>query len=165
MQYAWSAPIIPKLTSKDSPLKVSLDQAEWLETVLMIGGCCGIPVNLFLVDRIGRKGSLICSSITTLLSWIAMAVAPRVEYLYVARFFAGIAGDTGFVAAPMYIAEIADHKIRGFLSSIIYLMMLTGILLVYCVAPFVPIWVPCVIGLYCNFYFTRKSLEMYVFFK
>jgi len=165
MQYAWSAPIIPKITSKDSPLKVSLDQAEWLETMLMIGGCCGIPVNLFLVDRIGRKGSLICSSITTLLSWIAMAVAPQVEYLYVARFFAGIAGDTGFVAAPMYIAEIADHKIRGFLSSIIYLMMLTGIVLVYCVAPFVPIWVPCVIGLYSNFYFTDKCLEMCVFFK
>lgn len=153
MQYGWTAPIIPKLTAKDSPLKLTLDQAEWLETILMLGGCCGIPVNLFLVDRIGRKGSLICSSITTLLSWIAMALAPRVEYLYVARFFAGIAGDTGFVAAPMYIAEIADHKIRGFLSSIIYLMMLTGIVLVYCVAPFVPIWVPCVIGLYSNFLF------------
>lgn len=146
MQYGWTAPVIPKLIADDSPLKLTLEQTEWLETILMLGGCCGIPLNLFLVDKIGRKGTLILSSATTLLAWITIAVAPSVQYVYVARFFAGISGDTGFVAAPMYIAEIADHKIRGFLSSIIYLMMLIGILTVYCVAPFVPIWVPCVIG-------------------
>ncbi|KAL1490755.1 hypothetical protein ABEB36_013400 [Hypothenemus hampei] len=150
MQYAWTAPVIPKLIAKDSPVSSTINQAEWLETILMLGGCCGIPLNLFLVDKIGRKGTLICSSVTTLLAWLAIAVAPTIEYMYVARFFAGIAGDTGFVAAPMYIAEIADHKIRGFLSSIIYLMMLSGILLVYCVAPFVPVWVLCFLGICFN---------------
>ncbi|XP_066143717.1 facilitated trehalose transporter Tret1-like isoform X1 [Euwallacea fornicatus] len=170
MQYGWTAPIIPKLMSKDSTIKMTLDQAEWLETILMLGGCCGIPINLFLVDKIGRKGSLICSSVITLLSWVAIALTPNIKYLYVARFFAGIAGDTGFVAAPMYIAEIADHKIRGFLSSIIYLMMLIGIVLVYCVAPFTPVWVPCVLGIcfnsitLCSFPFIPES-PYYLLFK
>ncbi|CAG9769807.1 unnamed protein product [Ceutorhynchus assimilis] len=146
MHYAWTAPVIPKLISKDSLLPTTEGQAEWLETILMLGGCCGIPLNLFLVDYIGRKGTLVISSMTSLISWFIIAIAPSIQYIYVARFFAGIAGDTGFVAAPMYIAEIADHKIRGFLSSIIYLMMLLGIVIVYGVAPFVPIWVPCLIG-------------------
>ncbi|XP_066143034.1 facilitated trehalose transporter Tret1-like [Euwallacea fornicatus] len=150
MQYGWTAPAIPKLLSKDSPVVVTQHQAEWLETILMLGACCGLPLTMFLVDKIGRKGSLIGSSSTTLVAWIIIALAPSVEYIYVARFFAGIAGDTAFVAAPMYIAEMADQKIRGFLSSIIYLMMLIGVLLVYCVTPFVPLWVPCVIGVCFN---------------
>ncbi|XP_030768197.1 facilitated trehalose transporter Tret1-like isoform X2 [Sitophilus oryzae] len=150
MQYGWTAPIIPRLLAPDSPIVVTEKQAEWLETILMLGACCGLPLTMYLVDKIGRKGSLIGSSTTTLIAWIIIAFAPSIEYIYVARFFAGIAGDTAFVAAPMYIAEMADQKIRGFLSSIIYIMMLTGVLLVYCVAPFVPIWVPCVIGICFN---------------
>lgn len=91
------------------------------------------------------------------MAWIIIAFATKVEYIYVARFLAGIAGDTAFVAAPMYIAEMADQKIRGFLSSIIYLMMLVGVLLVYCVTPFVPLWVPCVIGKFIIKLFKHKN--------
>lgn len=150
MQYGWTAPTVPILLSKESPLEVSELQAEWLEQILMIGACCGLPVTVYLVDKIGRKKSLIASASTTLLAWIVMATARHVEWIFAARFLSGMAGDMAFVAAPMYIAEIADQKIRGFLSSMIYVMMLTGILLLYCIAPFVPIWVPCVMGICVN---------------
>lgn len=59
MQYGWTAPAIPKLLAKDSPVPVTEHQAEWLETILMLGACCGLPLTMFLVDKIGRKGSLI----------------------------------------------------------------------------------------------------------
>ncbi|KAJ8918814.1 hypothetical protein NQ315_011098 [Exocentrus adspersus] len=150
MQYGWTAPTVPILLSAESPIEVTQHQAEWLETILMIGACCGLPVTMYLVDKIGRKKSLITSGTTTLLAWLIIAVAPSVEYIFVARFFAGMAGDMAFVAAPMYIAEMADQKIRGFLSGLVYVMMLTGILLLYCVAPFVPVWVPCAIGIFIN---------------
>lgn len=150
MQYGWTAPTVPILLSENSPIEVSEHHAEWLETILMIGACFGLPVTMYLVDKIGRKKSLITSATTTLIAWIVIALAPSVEYIFVARFFAGMAGDMAFVAAPMYIAEIADQKIRGFLSGLVYVMMLTGILLLYCVAPFVPIWVPCAMGVFIN---------------
>ncbi|KAJ8938233.1 hypothetical protein NQ314_011562 [Rhamnusium bicolor] len=150
MQYGWTAPTIPILLSEDSPIEVTKHQAEWLESILMLGACCGLPVTMYLVDKIGRKKSLITSGTTTLLAWIVIALAPSVEYIFVARFFAGMAGDMAFVAAPMYIAEMSDQKIRGFLSGLVYVMMLTGILLLYCVAPFVPLWGPCVIGVCIN---------------
>ncbi|CAG9817085.1 unnamed protein product [Phaedon cochleariae] len=150
MQYGWTAPTIPILLAEDSPLRITTSQAEWLESILMIGACCGLPLTMYLVDKIGRKKSMITSSITTLLAWTVMAFTPRIEYIYVARFCAGMAGDMAFVAAPMYIAEIADQKIRGFLSSLIYVMMLTGILLLYCIAPFVPLWTPCVMAISMN---------------
>ncbi|CAH1283190.1 unnamed protein product [Diabrotica balteata] len=150
MQYGWTSPTIPVLLSEDTPLKVTPEQAEWLESVLMIGACCGLPATMYLVDKVGRKKSLITSITVTALAWIVMATAPKIEYIYAARFCAGMAGDMAFVAAPMYIAEIADQKIRGFLASLIYIMMLTGILIVYCVGPFVPIWVPCLLGVLIN---------------
>ncbi|VEN62820.1 unnamed protein product [Callosobruchus maculatus] len=146
MQYGWTAPVNPILLSPDSPVKTTLHEAEWLETLLMIGSFSTLLITIFLVDRIGRKKSLLLSSFVTLVAWIVIAVAPSVEYLLVIRFFAGSAGNTCFVAAPMYIAEIADQKIRGFLSSIIYWMMLLGIFLIYGIAPFVPIWAHCIIG-------------------
>lgn len=58
----------------------------------------------------------------------------------------GMAGNMAFVAAPMYVAEIADQKIRGFLSSIIYLMLLFGCLIVYVVGPYFPYYASSIIG-------------------
>ncbi|CAG9817079.1 unnamed protein product [Phaedon cochleariae] len=124
MQYGWTAPVIPILLGPDSPVKTSKNQAEWLELLLMIGSFSGLTLTMYLVDKIGRKRSILLSSFVTLIVWIVIAVAPRIEYIFVARLFAGAAGNMAFVATPMYIAEIADQKIRGFLSSIIYLMML-----------------------------------------
>lgn len=146
MQYGWTAPVIPILLGPDSPVAATEYQTEWLETLLMLGSFSGLSLTIFFVDRIGRKKSLLLSSFVTLVVWIVTAVAPRIEYIFAARAFAGAAGNMAFVAAPMYIAEIADHKIRGFLSSLIYLMMLVGVILIYSIAPYVPIYAHCILG-------------------
>ncbi|CAH1102751.1 unnamed protein product [Psylliodes chrysocephalus] len=146
MQYGWSAPVLPILLAPDSPIKVTKFEGEWLENCVMVGAFCGLWMTMYLVDKIGRKRSILLASFASLIIWVVMAVSPRVEYLLVARALSGAVGNTAFVATPMYIAEIADQRIRGFLSSLIYLMMLFGILLIYAVAPFVPFYVHCVIG-------------------
>lgn len=147
MHYGWSAPFIPVLQSDSSPVKVTNSDIEWLELLLMSGALLGLPFTLLTVDRIGRKNCLLMASATNLLAWILIALANRIEYLYVARFISGFASDVAFVASPMYIAEIADRKIRGFLSGLIYIMMLIGILTVYSIGPFVPIYVTCLVGI------------------
>ncbi|KAJ8918807.1 hypothetical protein NQ315_011091 [Exocentrus adspersus] len=146
MSYAWTAPTIPYLISEESHIKTTKYEAQWLETILMIGSFCGLPLTIYLVDKIGRKNSLLLASFVQAVSWIATALAATMTGLLVARFFSGMASDMAFVAAPMYIAEMADQKIRGFLSGIIYLMMLTGCVIVYCVGPYLPFYVSPVIG-------------------
>lgn len=146
MQYGWTAPVTPILLGENSPIKTTKHQAEWLESILMIGAFCGLPVTIYMVDKFGRKISMIASAVTVLIVWILIATVHVVEVIFFARFMAGMAGDMAFVAAPIYIAEIADQKIRGFLSSLIYIMMLTGILLCYAIVPFVPFYVPSIIG-------------------
>lgn len=147
MQYGWSAPMIPVLESPGSPVAITESDTVWLESIYMIGGMAGLPLTIYFVDRIGRQKTIIGACITSLIAWILIAVANSVELLLVARFLTGLAGDVNFVAAPMYIAEIADQKIRGFLSGIIYLMMLLGILVIYSVGPFVPVYASCIVGI------------------
>ncbi|XP_028148110.2 facilitated trehalose transporter Tret1 [Diabrotica virgifera virgifera] len=146
MHYGWTAPAIPILMSPGSPIPITKHQGEWLENVYVIGAAIGLWPTMYAVDKIGRKKSILLACFVSALVWITIALAPSVEYIFVARGFAGAAGNMAFVATPMYIAEIADQKIRGFLSSLIYLMMLCGILLIYCIAPFFPIYVPCILG-------------------
>ncbi|KAJ8972655.1 hypothetical protein NQ317_015375 [Molorchus minor] len=146
MSYAWTAPMIPYLISDRSHIKTTLAEAEWLETILMMGALCGLPTTIYLVDKIGRKRSLLLASFTMILAWSTIALGPNIIYLYVARFFSGMAGDMAFVAAPMYVAEIADREIRGFLSGIIYLMMLIGCIIMYSVGPYFPFYVVSIVG-------------------
>nr|XP_023015397.1 facilitated trehalose transporter Tret1-like [Leptinotarsa decemlineata] len=146
MNYGWSAPGIQVLKRKDSPIDLKENDYIWLESIYLIGGLAGLPITIFAVDKIGRKGSILVSAIISLIGWVLIGFANRVEYLYVARFMVGLSGDVAFVSAPMYIAEIADKKIRGFLAGIIYVMLLIGILIIYAVTPFVPFYVPSIIG-------------------
>lgn len=146
MQYGWTSPVLPLLMGPNSPVAVTKDQGEWLETLLMLGSFSGLSITMYLVDKIGRKRSILLATFVTIIIWVATAVAPRVEYIFVARAFAGSAGNMAFVATPMYIAEIAEQKIRGFLSSLIYLMMLVGIFIIYAVAPYIPFYAHCVLG-------------------
>lgn len=146
IQYGWSSPAIPILESADSPVPISGDDDYWLEMLYMCGGMAGLPVTIFLVDKIGRKWSIIVASCANMVAWILIALADRIEILYCARFLTGMAADCAFVAAPMYIAECADARIRGFLGTFIYIMMIMGVLCAYCIVPFVPIWASSTVG-------------------
>ncbi|KAF5291211.1 hypothetical protein FQA39_LY14453 [Lamprigera yunnana] len=139
MHYGWTAPIIPQLQLPNSPVQITETDVVWLENIYMLGGFAGLPITIFSVDKFGRKNSILVACVKNIISWILISFATSVEYLYVARFLSGIAGDVAFVSAPMYIGEIADKKIRGVLGSLIYVMMLLGIVLLYSVAPFVSI--------------------------
>ncbi|KAK5645207.1 hypothetical protein RI129_006507 [Pyrocoelia pectoralis] len=149
MQYAWTAPIIPMIQRSNSTLQVTNTDVLWLENIYMIGGLAGIPITILTIDRFGRKTSILIGAVQGLVAWILIGFAPSTVYIYVARFLSGIAADVGFVAAPMYVAEIADKKIRGFLGSWIFLKMLVGVVIIYSVAPFVSIPVSSAVG--CSF--------------
>lgn len=146
MTVGWTSPMIPYFLSENSHLKMTRHEAESLETFLLIGAVIGLPFTIYCVDKIGRKKSLLMATASLLVAWIVVAFANSIELLYFARILAGMGGDMAFVAAPMYIAEIADQNIRGVLASIIYLMMLTGVMLIYIVGWFCPFYVPSIVA-------------------
>ncbi|ENN83487.1 hypothetical protein YQE_00155, partial [Dendroctonus ponderosae] len=148
MTYGWTSPMIPYLQSNASHIPdVSAAATDWLETIVLMGAVTGLPFTILGVNRLGRRKCMILSALIGCACWTALLATSSLAAVFAARFFSGMAGDMCFVAAPMYIAEIADHRIRGFLSAMIYLMMLVGMLLVYTVGALAPYaWVP-IIGI------------------
>ncbi|KAF5308537.1 hypothetical protein FQR65_LT06202 [Abscondita terminalis] len=146
MQYGWSSPALSVLSSLSSPIKFEEWHMVWLENVYMLGGLIGLPLTIYLLDKFGRKNCMLIAAVENLIAWILMGTATSIELLLFGRFLAGLGADVNFIATPTYIAEISDKQIRGRLGSIIYIMMLTGILLIYSVGPFVSIAASSTIG-------------------
>jgi DHA1 family tetracycline resistance protein-like MFS transporter len=72
---------------------------------------CG-PVIGGLSDRFGRRPVLLASLLAFGVDYIAMALAPTLVWLVVARFVAGITGAS-FPTAFAYIADISTPEQRG----------------------------------------------------
>lgn len=146
MNYGWSSPMGKRLLQGDFPIQATEFDINWLENTLLLAGLIGLPIIIYLVDKIGRKSSTLVASVTSVIGWTIVAFADHIAYLYVARFLMGIAADIAFISSPMYIAEIACPQYRGFLSGLIYVMSFTGVLLIYVIGPFVDFYVPSVIA-------------------
>lgn len=146
MHFAWTAPIVPVLRKPSSPIKITSNDVTLLETIYLSGGVVGLPITIFLVNKIGRKKSILTASAINLIAWIIIGSANKVQYLYVARFLGGLEANVNYVSTPMYIAEIAEEKFRGVLSGSLYVMVTFGMLTIYSVAPFLPFYVPSVIA-------------------
>lgn len=112
----------------------------------MLGGIAGLPFSIYLVDYIGRKKTVLTSSVVGLCGWMLIGAGTSVNHLFIGRFLLGITADIAFNASPMYISEIAHQKIRGFLAGIIYLMMLFGIVVMYSIGPLVSIQTTAIVG-------------------
>ncbi|KAG5892208.1 hypothetical protein JTB14_012941 [Gonioctena quinquepunctata] len=141
MAMGWTAPMIPYLTSEDSHIQMTLQEAEWMESYLLIGVLVAMPLTIYAVDKIGRKLTLLASCFILIISWISIALSARIEYIYTARFFKGFGLNMAFVASLMYIGELAHKNFRGIISSIMFVMPLLGKLVVYGIAPSFPFYV------------------------
>lgn len=92
-----------------------------------------------------------------------LACAKSVEVICTARWLSGVIGNVAFVATPMYIAEISEEAVRGFLSGMTYLGLLLGLVTVYLVVPFMEIWQSSMVGMaillaqLCTFTFMPES--------
>ncbi|XP_057667632.1 facilitated trehalose transporter Tret1-like [Diorhabda carinulata] len=136
MTVAWSAPMIPYFISENSHIQMTQDQAEWIETCFLIGVIIAIPITAYLTNKLGRKKCLLLAATVLMLCWIAIGCVYKKEYIYVARVFMGMGTNLGFVSVPVYIGEIAQKEIRGFLTSFMQIMVIIGILIMYCIGPF-----------------------------
>ncbi|XP_066253148.1 facilitated trehalose transporter Tret1-like isoform X2 [Euwallacea similis] len=147
MTYGWTSPMVPYFMSNATHIIMTDNDGDWMETINLLGYAAGLPFTILSVDYLGRKISMILSASVGCLCWVLLLTTMDLKVIFTSRFLAGMAGDMCFVAAPMYIAEISDYRIRGFLSSLIYFMMVVGILIVYCTGALAPYWVTPTVGI------------------
>lgn len=138
MNEGWSTPIIPKF-KQDDPLKVSNDQIVWVVNLMYVGVGFGSIVPFLLMDRIGRKGTLLFAAIPKIASWILIGLAATIEQLYIGRLMAGVGCGITYSVMPMYLGEVSSKKTRGPLGSIdfffIFIFSLFALELLYVKEP------------------------------
>ncbi|XP_018601983.1 solute carrier family 2, facilitated glucose transporter member 8 isoform X1 [Scleropages formosus] len=128
----YSSPAIPNL-SKISDLRLRLDptEASWFGSVVTVGAALGGVLGGWVVDRIGRKLSLMLCSMPFIFGFTIIIAAQNIWMLYLGRVLTGLASGVTSLAAPLYISETSHQRIRGTLGSCVQLMVVLGIMGAY----------------------------------
>lgn len=111
-----------KLTSLEQGLVVS---------AVLLGAIIGAAIISPMSDWFGRKKMVMLSALIFLIGALLSGFSPDVIVLVIARVILGVAVGGASALVPMYLAEISPARIRGTLSSLNQLMIMTGILLAY----------------------------------
>jgi MFS transporter, SP family, sugar:H+ symporter len=80
-----------------------------------------------LADIIGRKRVMVIAAILFFVTALVSGAATGPVIFAIARFFAGAAVGAASVLSPAYISEVAPANLRGRLSSIQQIMIVTGL--------------------------------------
>ncbi|XP_050294864.1 facilitated trehalose transporter Tret1-like [Anthonomus grandis grandis] len=140
MHYGWPSPSLPQLENNtNSTLCLTSDEGALLAVMPLLGAILGALTAANVVDYLGRKKTIILTSVPFFLAWIVVAFAQTVMYLYIARFIAGIADGVTFTVVPMYIGEIAEPRVRGLLGSSCSVSWILGFLLINLIGSYLSI--------------------------
>ncbi|KAJ6500694.1 hexose transport-related protein [Mycena sanguinolenta] len=99
----------------------------WSVSTLGLGGWAGALANGYLCDTISRRWTLLVGSIICLLGTGLTTGAQNSAFMFVGRFFIGLAVGSLSAAVPLYNSEISPPELRGTIVSIQQLAIVTGI--------------------------------------
>lgn len=112
LAFGWVSPLMKLLYSTDTPLyrPITIDELSWIGANVCLGGLFGDVFAGILLDRIGRKRTMILICLPQIALWVIAIFATDVYHFYIARFLGGFAGGALYVANPIYIAEISSKE-------------------------------------------------------
>ncbi|KAK7369943.1 hypothetical protein VNO80_11991 [Phaseolus coccineus] len=114
-------------------LNISAVEEEVLVGTLNVFSLIGSLASGKTSDFIGRRYTIVLSSLTFLVGAILMGVGPSFAFILCGRMVAGIGVGYALMIAPLYTAELSPAMTRGFLTSLPEVFITLGILLGYIV--------------------------------
>ncbi|XP_026199472.1 solute carrier family 2, facilitated glucose transporter member 8 [Anabas testudineus] len=128
----YSSPAIPELTKIADPrLRLDQVQASWFGSIVTVGAAVGGLLGGWMVEKIGRKLSLMFCSLPFVFGFTVIIAAQNIWMLYVGRILTGLASGVTSLVVPLYISEMAHERVRGTLGSCVQLMVVLGIMGAY----------------------------------
>src|SRR3954468_10741581 len=100
---------------------------------LLLGAMIGAAAAGRLADRLGRRRLILIAAVVFAVGAIGAAAAPSAGVLIAFRFVLGLAVGSAALVVPLYLSEIAPTKIRGAISSLNQMMIVSGILVAFLV--------------------------------
>lgn len=126
----WSA---GTLTSLDADPDITMGTAEtaWVASIISVGSLAGSVVAGRVMDKLGRRTTLLAMAPVLLLGWLTMALAPNIAGVLTGRAICGVATAFLFSTGPVYCSEIPEARMRGRLGSVPSLFITFGVVLSY----------------------------------
>ncbi|CAK40833.1 general substrate transporter [Aspergillus niger ATCC 13496] len=103
----------------------------WFVSTLLISAWFGSLINGPIVDRIGRKLSIITAVVVFVVGSAIQCGAVNIPMLFAGRAIAGVAVGQLTMVVPLYISEVSIPEIRGGLVVLQQLSVTNGILISY----------------------------------
>jgi SP family sugar:H+ symporter-like MFS transporter len=94
---------------------------------ILVGSSIGAFIAGRLSDRIGRRGVMMLAAVLFLVSALLAGGAGSSEVFIIARIIGGLGVGAASVISPVYISEVTPASVRGRLSSIQQVMIITGL--------------------------------------
>ncbi|PZQ58767.1 MAG: MFS transporter [Sphingomonas taxi] len=94
---------------------------------ILVGSSIGAFGAGRLADRIGRRGVMMTSAMLFLASALLAGAAGSSAIFIVARIIGGLGVGAASVISPVYISEVTPAAIRGRLSSVQQVMIISGL--------------------------------------
>lgn len=134
--WGWTSPTLIKLKSGQEVLTISPDHASWLASINEIGRILGPFISPLLVDRLGRRMTLIIVSLMYFVNWFVIIFARDVAILCAMRILFGIANGINDVVAGIYTTENCTPKFRGVVGGVIQLAFFGAVFVEYSIASY-----------------------------
>ncbi|XP_012860777.1 solute carrier family 2, facilitated glucose transporter member 7 [Echinops telfairi] len=117
-----------------APMDEKVTLLLWACTVSMfpLGGLLGSLVVGLLVDKCGRKGTLLMNNVFAIVPAILMGVskvAKAWELIIFSRVVLGVCAGISYSALPMYLGELAPKNLRGTLGTMTEVFVIVGVFL------------------------------------
>ncbi|XP_021688956.2 sugar transporter ERD6-like 16 isoform X2 [Hevea brasiliensis] len=107
-------------------LDLTTAQYSMFGSILTIGAMLGAITSGRIADFIGRKGAMRMSAVFCITGWLAVFFSKGYLSLDMGRFFTGYGIGVFSFVVPIFIAEIAPKNLRGGLTTLNQLMIVTG---------------------------------------
>ncbi|KAK5644638.1 hypothetical protein RI129_005938 [Pyrocoelia pectoralis] len=128
---SWPSTAVQMLLSPSSEIPITEYDGSWIGSIITLGACAGAIPTGIIANLLGPKRTLQIMAVPLLVPWYIIAFSQNLWMIYLARLLAGIGVGSTCVAAPMYVTELAEARVRGMLGTFFQLQMTVGFLIGY----------------------------------
>ena len=94
---------------------------------ILVGSSIGAFIAGRLSDLIGRRGTMMLAAVLFLVSALLAGAAGSSAIFIIARIIGGLGVGAASVTSPVYISEMTPANLRGRLSSVQQVMIISGL--------------------------------------
>ena len=115
-------------------------EESWFNSLLALGAIFGCPIAGILVEKVGRKATVMLTSVPYTSGFLLIICAKSYIHLYCGRILTGIGVGMTTLVVPLYSAEVASKNYRGRLGTFLQLNITFGILIAFSLSMLLDAW-------------------------